>query len=99
LKIKVASILEAKGMSGYKGPHGSLTWKKELYVNMPEGDEKLEFFDYLKKQGRFEAMATVHANSLNAWYREEMENNKDPMFAVPGISLPKERYKITLRGK
>jgi hypothetical protein len=99
LKHEVALLLESKKMDGYKGPNGSISWKKELYVNMPDGDQKLEFFNYLKEKGAFESMATVHAARLNAWYKEEMNNNNDPMFAVPGISLPKERYQITLRGK
>jgi hypothetical protein len=99
VKMDVTKILESKGMDGYKGPNGSISWKKELYVNMPDGEDKLEFFNYLKSKGAFEALASVHAARLNAWYREEMNNNNDPMFAVPGISLPKERYAVTVRGK
>ena len=33
VKKQVAIILESKGMDSYKGPDGSISWKKELYVN------------------------------------------------------------------
>lgn len=71
---------------------GTLSVQNRWSVKVPQGDSKIAFFDYLKENGIFEAMATVHSQTLNSWFKEKMEEALgagDIEFAVPGLENPK----------
>jgi len=69
-------------------------------VTIPKGEAKDEFFDYLKKVGHFEALATVNSATLNSWYKSEDEAAKargEPYAVIPGLEMPTIRVGLTVR--
>lgn len=101
LKSKVlahmqANDLQKQHVSGF----GTLSIKTRCSVKVPQGDDKLVFFDALKKDGIFETMATIHSATLNSWYEERMQEALDRgeiEFKYPGIQTPKDVMTIEFR--
>lgn len=72
--------------------HGTIYIKERFTVPTPKSlEEKKTFFDYLEKRGIFLEMASVNSQTLNSFYKTEMETaiaegNSD--FKLPGIGEP-----------
>lgn len=97
LENTILSVLEAHDLSKFDSQSGSLSVSSELTVTVPQGDEKLKFFEYLKSKGEFEALATVNYQTLNGYVRKELEQN--PLAVIPGVGMPKEYKRIKARRK
>ena len=93
LKAKVLAYLEHYELEKQHIPgFGTLSVQNRFSVKVPQGDNKLTFFEYLKENGMFEAMATIHSNTLNSWFKEKQEEAlaKGILdFKVPGIDEAK----------
>lgn len=63
-------------------------------------EDKFTFFEYLKKNNMFEAMATVNSMTLNAFYKEEMaraiSEGKDD-FNIPGVKESSMHASLSIR--
>jgi len=104
MKAKVLAYMEEAGIENHKVPGFGLLYEKvDFSVRIPQGDEKQKFFNYLKRKGHFETLATVNHATLNSWYKEQMElaiNEGKKDFIVPGIEEPKHRKSLVMkRGK
>lgn len=69
-------------------------------VKVPQGDERLKFFDYLKQRDIFESMITVNSQTLNAFVKKEVEVQLEAGvvdFKMPGIEEPKLTTTLRLR--
>src|ERR1700744_3698437 len=74
LKYRGMAYLKELGRTEYESPVGKMEIKSKWKVRMPENDlDKLAFFEHLKERGVFERYATVHAGSLNAYYKAEWD--------------------------
>jgi len=93
---KLIQALEANELEKFSGTNGSIRLVVDKKVDMPKGDDKLRFVDFLKERGEWDTFATVHHATLNSWYKEQME--QDALFVAPGLGLPKEN-KYLKRGK
>lgn len=93
---KLITLLEANGLKKFASSRGSLYLMIDKKVDMPKGDDKFSFIGFMKEIGEWDAMATVHHATLNSWYKQKVEEN--PLFAAPGLGLPKEN-KYLKRGK
>ena len=105
LEAKIALALTEMGKDSYKSEYGTVSKVVKWRVNLPQGEDKLKFFEFLRERGMFETMATINSNSLNSFYLEQWEIAKkdDPMaalnFSLPGIGEPKSHDSISFRKK
>jgi hypothetical protein len=94
---KVLTILEHVGVEkamGSRGGVAAVEVKESVKVPKDEASREL-FFEYLKEQGIFENMITVHSQTLNAWYNAEVQD-REVGWTVPGIEPGKIYKKIKL---
>jgi hypothetical protein len=105
LKAKLTLMLKECGEKNFTCELGTVTKVTDYSVNMPQGEAKQDFFNFLRERGVFESMATVNHQTLNAYYKEQWELAKqgDPMaalnFSLPGIGEPKSFETIRFRKK
>jgi hypothetical protein len=99
-EIEFLAVLEAEGITEFKRGDYTLKKTEKSSVTMPQGDDKIEFFNYLKENNLFEAMAMVHATKLNSWYKAEQEAaalRGEPFLAIPGLGIPNKFAKLSVR--
>ena len=101
LESKVTSYLKELGRKDYKTPLGSISVVQKWRVNNPKDPEaRHKFYEFLREKGIFEELVSVNSNTLNAFYKKEMEiarEQGDFDFSVPGIEEPKLYETVTLR--
>jgi hypothetical protein len=86
---RMVEMLAESGITSYKSPFGSAVLAHRTSVKIPRTpDDREKFFAFLKSRGLFETMISVNSNTLNSFYKSELElakERKDPDFAIPGI--------------
>ncbi len=101
LKAKVLAYMEQYELEKMHVPgFGTLSQINRFTVTVPKGDQKLEFFEYLKENGTFEDMATVNSMTLNSWFKEKMDEalaEGNIEFKIPGLSEPKVNKTLGFR--
>jgi hypothetical protein len=93
----ILATLEENGLKSFKSDEfGEVNTRSRLSVRAPQGENKERFFQYLKEKGEFEALATIHSNTLNAWYKTEVERaaSENKMFSAPGLDMPQTHTTI-----
>jgi hypothetical protein len=100
MKAKVVASLKAAGKSKYwVDGIGTAYIINKLSVKMPTTlDRKQELFNFIREQGGPEALlsfATIHHQTLNAWYNETLE--KDPSKRIPGLDEPTHEETLGFR--
>lgn len=102
LESKILSVFEAHEMEKLHIPgHGLLYETARFTVPTPKSlDDKTKFFDYLKERGIFFEMASVNSQTLNSFYKAELERavaegNSD--FKLPGIGEPSHVKSLSSR--
>lgn len=93
-KQKIMSIFDSMGKEKhFVGGLGTLYIQNRFAVSMPpDPGKKREFFDYLRKKGIFEDLVTVNYQTLNAYYKKELDaaaEEGNESFVIPGIGEPK----------
>lgn len=87
---QMIETLIANDMQSYKSPHGTCSLSFRTSVKIPRTAEDREaFFSYLKSKGLYDTMIGVNSQTLNSFYKSEIEAAKergDADFNVPGIS-------------
>lgn len=89
-------IMEAMDIQRFEGSLGKITRVKIDYVSNPATEEQKEQFnEYLKEQGLFDDMVSVHHQKLNSFYRDQLEQaiEKGEELIIPGLE-PKQRVEI-----
>ena len=96
MESRLVSALKALNRRDYKHPRGTVRIDNQWRVNLPANDlDKSLLFDWLKKKGIYDRMATINSTSLNSLWRQEREAaiKEDPAAAVtfnlPGLGAPK----------
>ncbi len=103
MKAKVLAYMEQSGLEKQHIPgYGTLYTISRFTVKVPQGDAKLSFFEYLKGRGIFETLATIHSQTLNSWYSDELDEavkqgNVD--FKIPGIDEAKNSKSLGFKGE
>lgn len=101
IENQAIEALTALNLTSVKHEKGTLILTTRFSVKNPATPEdKKAFYDYLKEKQLFENMVSVNSNSLNAWYKAEMEAAKqsgDFGFKVPGIAEPSAYQQVSLR--
>ena len=102
LKAKAIAHLDAAQLKTFKTAEGKITAVDKFSVKVPRDPEaKAQFFDYLRDKGIFENMITVNSNTLNGYYKQELEiavqqGNVD--FSIPGLEEPKAYKMLSIGG-
>jgi hypothetical protein len=102
-KKEILDVLDQSGLDGFDVPElGKVYTRVTTNVSMPKDpDKKKEFMDYLK-QKELTDFLTVNHQTLNAWYREELDKAVEignDSFSIPGLDEPKAFKTIALKGK
>lgn len=96
---KILAILNKANKSKYfVDGVGTIAITRTEQVKVPSNVvQKKTFFNYLSELGEdvFLSLATVNSQSLNAWYRQQLENARTQGtllgFSVPGVEEPTTR--------
>lgn len=87
--------LEEQGVSSFKGNAGTVTIAERFAVKMPvDPDVKGELAGYLRDKGAFEALWTINYQSLNSWFKAEMDAAKEAgvYLDVPGLEPKSDKF-------
>ena len=99
-ELKLIDHLKEAGLTSFKTPVGNFIITKRRSVKSPAGDQKEKFFAYLREQGIFDEMVSVHSATLNSWAAREIEAKESEGhigWVPPGLDAPSEFESITYR--
>jgi len=93
MNLKVMAYLKQLNRDSYKTPLGSIGIQRRTSVTMPKDIESREkFFEYLKSTKQYDQLITINSQTLNAWYKAELEQAENAGnslgFQVPGLGQP-----------
>lgn len=88
-------IMEAMDLDRFEGSAGKITRVKIDYVSNPVDDQRELFLDYLKSEGIFDEMVSVHHQKLNSFYKDRLNQAIEDgvELNIPGLE-PKQRIEI-----
>lgn len=95
VRARVMAALKESGVSSFKGTVGSVSIAERFAVKLPaDPDLRDELREYLVEKGAFDALWSVNYQSLNSWYKVEMEQAKErgEYLDVPGLEPKMDTY-------
>lgn len=100
---KIVNLLNEFKMPSIKNEFGNFIISNRFTVTTPKTPEtKQAFFAYLQEKGIFEDMVSVNSQTLNAYYRTEMDQaleRGEVDFSIPGIGEASMVQTLSLRKK
>lgn len=103
ISAEIMALLTESKKTSWQTPIGNFILSNRFTVPTPKDPEqKQAFFSYLKQKGIFEDLVSVHSQTLNAWYRQELDaalDKGDVNFKVPGLEDPKYVQTLSIRKK
>jgi DNA repair ATPase RecN len=96
ITAELVEIMEAMDLTRFEGSMGKINMLTIDYVSNPQTEEdKAAFYNYLKNEGLFEDMVSVHHQRLNSYYKSKLEEaiEKGEQLNIPGLE-PKQRKEI-----
>lgn len=87
LRGKISAALEEDGLDSFETPDTKVFLKEVYSWKLPQGDEKVKFFEYLKANGQ-EDMLTVNSQTFNSFCRQQLEGalqNGQTSIDIPGV--------------
>lgn len=92
LESKILAQMELWDKKNYSCPFGKVQVSNKFVVPVPKSEEaKRLLFEEFKRRGIFYQYATVNSNSLNSWYKQELEEaqrNGIAALDIPGLESP-----------
>ena len=91
IRKQILEHLEEHGLTRFDFGDGKVSISERHSVSLRD---KFEFFEWLKAQGTFEDVVTVHSATLNSIYKKEREKAEDEgnvdfiTNGLPGLSEP-----------
>lgn len=89
-EAKLLEMLAEDNLTCYNSPHGKAVVSYFTSVKTPKTpEEKKAFADFLKERGLFDTMWSINSQTLNSFYKAEVEAAKergDSDVAIPGIN-------------
>lgn len=87
---KMVELLITNNLKNYRAPAGLASLSFRTSVKTPKTPEqKTLFFEYLRKTGRYDDMVSVNSQTLNSFYKEQLELAKErgeDDVQIPGIT-------------
>jgi ATP-dependent protease HslVU (ClpYQ) ATPase subunit len=89
-ELRMLTTLNGEGLTSYRGSMGLVSLSYRTSVKTPKTDEdRQKFFDYLKERGLYDKLISVNSQTLNSFYKSELEaaleSGKDGC-EIPGIN-------------
>jgi DNA helicase IV len=88
-RSKILAELEAQKIDSFKGSIGTVTVTNRWNVKAPKESETREALrKFMESKNQFESLWTINHATLNAWYKEEVENAKErgEMLDIVGLT-------------
>jgi transcriptional regulator of heat shock response len=88
LEIGIKRIMEAAGIERFDADTVTVFRKEKTSVRMPKTPEQREaLFNYLREQGIFEQLVSINSQTLQSWYKHEVEARETAgqVGNIPGI--------------
>jgi hypothetical protein len=101
VKAKLMGILQDANLKTFKSNWGTITVAERFTVKFPKDDEgKKALKDYLQEKNIFDQMWGINYQSLNSWYKNEVEAAKQAgeYIDVPSLE-PSVDYYLSFRTK
>ena len=100
-KKKLLALMEEAEVNSYRTASGQVVRKKLFSVKTPKGEDLQTFFGYLREHrpDDYLALATVNSQSLNSWYKQELEAVKEKGgmdVEIPGLGEPTITEQISI---
>ena len=99
---EIINILDALEMSKYTHPLATISITEKTSVKVPKDEENRKlFFDWLKDEGVFENVITVHSSTLNSMYKERLEqamSKGEADVEIPGLKDISSYQRLSIRG-
>lgn len=103
LEKRIISTLETAEMDRLDAAGYYVLLGERTSVKTPKNNAERElFFEYLREKGVYEDLRTVNSQSLNAFYKSELElalGRGELDFSIPGITEVLVVPKLSLRKK
>jgi len=101
-EAQVVFVLQQAGMKKFNVPGlGTVALNEKYQVTMPkEAADKKLLFDYLRKQGLYDQLASINANTFKAYWASEKaaeEEVGNANFKMPGVDEPTLFVSTTFR--
>lgn len=101
---KLIAYMEEAQIDNFQTDRGKFVLSEHFSVRIPREPNDVEaFLAHVKERGDLDAVLKINSQSLNAWYKREMEayNEKhdDFNFSVPGIEKPEVYQRISFRSR
>jgi len=101
LEDEILKQLEENALSNFSGEKGMVSRVARFDVKFPKDDEvsKEALRNFLADKGYFDNMWSINHQSLNAWFKAELEAAKErgvEDFDIPGLE-PTDRITIQFR--
>lgn len=96
LTLDLIEIMDTMEMTRFEGSLGKVSLLTVDYVSNPSTEEDREAFqNYLKAEGLFDEMVSVHHQKLNSFYKSKLEEaiEKGEPLNIPGLE-PKQRKEL-----
>lgn len=102
LEMKVLSYLKDMNRTNYPSAYGTVGIMRRTSVTTPKTPEdKAALFEYLRAKGLYESMVGVNSQTLNSFYRQELEiaeaEGRVADFRIPGLGEPTISETVTFR--
>jgi len=103
LEELIIRTMRVSGLERFDIDKCSVFANEKASVRVPsEPEAKKKFFSFLFDLGLHDSMVTVNSNTLNSWYKKEIEvrrGNGQPEFQVPGLDEPTKYWDLSVRKK
>jgi hypothetical protein len=99
---ELIQIMESMDMKNFAGSKGKVEFRTVDYVSNPQTEEdRTAFYDYLKQNGEFEDMVSVHHQKLNSYFNAKLEQaiSEGSEFHIPGLEVKQRKEIRKGRGK
>lgn len=77
IKKQIIDYMLGHDLKSYRSPHGLLTVRSKFTAKLPQGENKIALFQFLKDEGEFERLASIHSATFNSWVQERYDLAKE----------------------
>ena len=100
LQKRAIDVLVENQLTSYKAPAGLISVTHHFTAKLPQGEDRVKCFDYLKSIGRWDDMASIHSQTFNSWVKEQYDlakerGEEEPQ--LPGVTDVKTQLRISFR--
>ena len=96
---KIVSTLSEDGLDSFETPDAKVFVKNVYSYKLPQGDDRVAFFNYLKANGQ-EDMLTVNSQTYNSFCKKKLEEalaNGKTSVDIPGVGEPSLFQQLNMR--